>query len=60
MSLKEEMGVGVMEAAKPEFQVARERGRDRKGGRAAETVQEMQCLLWKEGEGCGEGGHCLT
>ena len=35
----------------------RERGRDRKeGGRAAETVQEMQCLLWKEGEGCGAGG----
>lgn len=63
MSPEEEMGVGVMEAANPEFQVVRERGRARKeGGRAVETVQEMQCLLWKEGEGREEeeGGHCLT
>lgn len=60
MSLKEEMGVGITEVAKPEFQVVRERGRDREGGRAAEMVQEMQCLLRAEGEGCGEGVHCLT
>lgn len=56
MSPKEEMGVGVMEAANSEFQVLGKRRRDRKeGGRAVETVQEMQCLLWKEGEGCEEG-----
>lgn len=43
MSPKEEMGVGVMEAANPEFQVARERegGTEKAGGRAVETVQEM-------------------
>lgn len=31
MSVQKVMGVGVREAAKPEFQVVRERGRDRKG-----------------------------
>ena len=71
VSQARDVGVGVMEDANPEFQVVRERererergrereregGRDRKeGGRAADTVQEMQCLPWKEGEGCGEGG----
>lgn len=57
MSPKEEMGVGVMEAAVPGSERKRE-GQKRR--RAAETIQEMQCLLWKEGEGCGEGDHCLT
>lgn len=52
LSPREEMGVGVVEAANPEFQVVREKRRDREeGGRVAETVQEMQCLLCKEGEG---------
>lgn len=57
------MGVGAVEAANPKFQVVREEGRDRKeGGREADTAQEMQCLLCKEGEGCwrGLGCHCLT
>lgn len=50
------MGVGVVEAANAEFQVVREKGRDREeGGRVAETVQEMQCLLCKEGEGRWRG-----
>ena len=38
MSPKEEMGVGVMEAANPEFQVARERERER--GREGQKRQE--------------------
>lgn len=55
------MGVGAVEAANQEFQVVREKGRDREEvGRAVETVQEMQCLLCKEGEGCWRGGWGVT
>lgn len=49
-------GGGGLEAAEPEFQVEREGQREREeggrvGGQAVETVQEMQCLHWKEGAG---------
>lgn len=51
-------GGGGLEAAEPEFQVEREGQRERGGraggravGRSVETVQEMQCLHWKEGAG---------
>ena len=37
----------------------RKREGQKRGRRAVETVQEVQCLLWKEGEGWGEEGEGL-
>lgn len=46
---------GSSKSRVPGSERKREGQKKKKGGRASETVQEMQCLLWKEGEGCGAG-----
>lgn len=60
MSPKEEMGVGVMEAAEPEFQVVRERegegGTEKKEGGRSRRYKRCSVFSGKRVRDVGKGG----